>query len=234
MSSVTLVQAHQDAEYISSKQSPMYQYTQHSSSMASTYSSSGSHLTRTNTDTTEVLVSHPASIGSSRHASDDEDDAHFHLTRKDLNQPPSPCPFQLDQPPQQQGNGRKVVMPDLDITDLVQNFNTQQLDAKPITPEQPAAPVSPTSPHAKHGRHGFLLRRKDSKMSSSKKSKKSGTKTSHGIFHDLKRFLKTGASSSPNSPRLPPTPHGHHCNSFETDLHKKYGKMGKILGHGRV
>ncbi|KAG0330411.1 hypothetical protein BG000_011722 [Podila horticola] len=233
MSSATLVQAHQETEYISSKHSPMYQYTQHSSSMASTYSSSGFHLTRTNTDTTEVLVSHPASIGSSRHASDDEDDVHFHHTHKDPNQPPSPRPFQLDQPPQQQGNGRKVAIPDLDITDLVQNFDNQQLDANPIMhSEQTAGPVSPTSHHAKHGRHGFLLRRKDSKMSSPKKSKKSGTKTSHGIFHDLKRFLKTGSSSSSTSPRLPPTPHGHHCNSFETDLHKKYGKMGKILGHG--
>ncbi|KFH62857.1 HAL protein kinase [Podila verticillata NRRL 6337] len=228
MSSATLVQAH-DAEFIPLKQSPMFDYTQHSTSMASTYSSSGSHLTRTNTDTTEVLVSHPASIGSSRHGSDDEDDVHYHHIHKDIDQPPSPPSpraFQLDQPPQQQGNGRKIAMPDLDITDLVQNFDNHHLDAKPNTLTE--AGPSPT----KHGRHGFLLRRKDSKLSSPKKSKKSGTKTSHGIFHDLKRFLKTGSSHSSTSPRLPPTSPHHHCNSFETNLHKKYGKMGKILGHG--
>ncbi|KAG0328455.1 hypothetical protein BG004_002530 [Podila humilis] len=239
-STATLVQSPQDTEYISSKQSPMYNYPQPSS----TFSSSASHLTRTNTDTTEVL----ASVGSSRHASDDEHDGHFHqpasFAHKELAQPPSPRTFQLDQSPQQQNNARKPVepMPDLDINELVQNFQNHQLHTPPRSPSgQAAGSAIPTSPQAKHGHHGFFLRRKDSKMATSKKSKKSGVKTSHGVFHGLKRFLRTGTSSSVSSvqtsPRLMPAEpkhhHNHaHGNAFETDLHKKYGKMGRVLGHG--
>ncbi|KAG0339120.1 serine/threonine protein kinase, partial [Podila horticola] len=113
--------------------------------------------------------------------------------------------------------------------------------------------------------------------------RRSGRETSHGIFHDLKRFFNVGAlphSPSPGpalnstglvqgistpdsvngtSPSLKsrksgllgdwshgekgekgshvagtesPRPNGPHGNSIETDLRKKYGKLGKVLGRG--
>ncbi|KAG0046758.1 hypothetical protein BGZ83_008069 [Gryganskiella cystojenkinii] len=108
----------------------------------------------------------------------------------------------------------------------------------------------------------------------------SARSTSHGIFHDLKRFFKSrtnsiSISSSPTLSPLTPTspamdemhlggasamkkkssasssgseksplrqiqhhshahhhPHQGHGNQIETDLRKKYGKMGKVLGKG--
>ncbi|KAF9415392.1 hypothetical protein BGZ94_000113 [Podila epigama] len=258
LSTTTLVQSVQDTEYLTSKSSPIYQFPQHSTSIASTYSSSDSHLTRVNTDSTDVLIPHPESIGStsSHHltSDDDGDDDHRQgtvnftntpkLTHQDhspvLHQPPpSPRPFQKDQPPQQQrNNARKpaVLVSDLDVATLAQDFDSHRLDQTLPSPTTTLVPTSNTTPSpTKHSL--FRLKRKDSKLSTPKKAKDTGKKTSHGIFHDLKRFLKTGGSSSSStstsstSPRLNPTHAAHHGNTIETSL-EKYGKMGKILGHG--
>ncbi|KAI8606383.1 kinase-like domain-containing protein [Dissophora ornata] len=115
----------------------------------------------------------------------------------------------------------------------------------------------------------FFSRRSGSKLS----RKKSARETSHGIFHDLKRFLKVRSSSPTLSPSSPDGSHvessspkvkksssdgsakdsvddskshrsqhhhhhsnhrhgGAHGNAIETDLKKKYGKMGKVIGSG--
>jgi hypothetical protein len=121
----------------------------------------------------------------------------------------------------------------------------------------------------------FFSRRKDSKLS----RKKSARETSHGIFHDLKRFLKPRSATSPMlspssphcvgtvDPLAPISPssvkksssggssgsssnnnvdskshhhkhhhhrhrQGPHGNAIETDLRKKYGKIGKVIGSG--
>ncbi|KAG0303838.1 serine/threonine protein kinase, partial [Dissophora globulifera] len=161
--------------------------------------------------------------------------------------------------------------------------------------EQPLASSLPISSSASSTRKpSFFSRRKDTKLS----RKKSARETSHGIFHDLKRFLKVRSTSptlSPSSPQLLPGndsrstiepitpssmpspkikkvasedsaksspadskshrehhPHhgrhkrhntsgthqhqhrntGPHGNAIESDLRKKYGKIGKVIGSG--
>ncbi|KAF9576200.1 serine/threonine protein kinase [Mortierella alpina] len=132
---------------------------------------------------------------------------------------------------------------------------TAALAASPTT----ALPAfSPSSPSRKLS---FFAKRRDSKLS----RKRSARETSHGIFHDLKRFLKVRTTSPTLSPSSPPkhndgqfeplSPkiktsstngstssqeskqhhqqhHGPHGNAIETNLRKKYGKMGKVIGSG--
>lgn len=114
-------------------------------------------------------------------------------------------------------------------------------------------PASPVSPSPKKS-SSFFSKRRDSKLY----RKKSTRETSHGIFHDLKRFLKVHSNSPLLSPSSPPagpadassppkmkkssssgslhsesTKHqGPHGNAIETNLRKKYGKMGKVIGSG--
>ncbi|KAF9932772.1 hypothetical protein BGZ67_004589 [Mortierella alpina] len=135
---------------------------------------------------------------------------------------------------------------------------TAVLAASPTT-SLPA--FSPSSPSRKLS---FFAKRRDSKLS----RKRSARETSHGIFHDLKRFLKVRTTSPTLSPSSPPkhsdnhfeplSPkmktsstsgstssqeskqhhhhhyhhHGPHGNAIETNLRKKYGKMGKVIGSG--
>ncbi|KAK3821155.1 MAG: kinase-like domain-containing protein [Benniella sp.] len=122
--------------------------------------------------------------------------------------------------------------------------------------------------------------KKSSSFFSRLSRKKSARETSHGIFHDLKRFLKhrsTSPTLAPSSPRDAShvdsmaankssssdgstssaaasdhkshrqhhhhhqqhqkkssrhRHHGAHGNAIETDLRKKYGKIGKVIGAG--
>ncbi|KAF9916560.1 serine/threonine protein kinase [Lobosporangium transversale] len=123
------------------------------------------------------------------------------------------------------------------------------------------------------------IKKKDKEADPSKTiHRKSARETSHGIFHDLKRFFNVGhspqvspvvAQASPtgatdsNVPQTPKTRksglfgehrrHAHtgtngagsvhgsetsrstsgpHGNAIESDLRKKYGKLGKVLGRG--
>ncbi|KAF9344083.1 serine/threonine protein kinase [Mortierella sp. AD094] len=111
---------------------------------------------------------------------------------------------------------------------------------------------SPSFSESPSRKSSFFSRRRDSKLS----RKKSARETSHGIFHDLKRFLKvrstspTLSPSQPNNGHVEPTSHktkksgsksssdskahhhGPHGNCIETDLRKKYGKIGKVIGSG--
>ncbi|KAF8940233.1 hypothetical protein BGZ47_007822 [Haplosporangium gracile] len=110
----------------------------------------------------------------------------------------------------------------------------------------------PASPSPKKS-SSFFSKRRDSKLY----RKKSTRETSHGIFHDLKRFLKVHSNSPLLSPSSPPADgsssppkmkksssssslhsesskhhQGPHGNAIETNLRKKYGKMGKVIGSG--
>ncbi|KAG0206305.1 serine/threonine protein kinase [Mortierella sp. GBA30] len=243
--------------------------------------SPGSYLSRTNTDTTEVLVSHPVSVETSRHTSDDEDYGHHGQHRQ---------PFNLQFTPMHASES--------EIRSLSSNLQKQQLNEShtnapapgtslaPSTPSRSIAPAvvagetavgqapvpMPASPSRQHSQLS-LLRKKEKDPDSKLSHRKSARETSHGIFHDLKRFFNVGSGSHP-SPTMsaipasgqvdnsaPPsvkskksglgelsrstagddsgsvsgaeTPRqGPHSNAFETDLRKKYGKLGKVLGRG--
>lgn len=339
-------------QHLSSPASTFYQH--HSQSQISSHQSGPHPLTRTNSDTTDVLVSMPASIEASRHNSDDEDDnqhspyprhRHVHGPHHSHHHPHAPhhyldqqqnhhhntssiqdwtqrrqltqqTPqqqqqhFQLQVPPKQQQQPKveeKVVIKQEPIViateaPLAQEITcalvaTQLCNEPDHEQEQdedehddaatsvaissvedsssaatvsrpmpipkskvphtylPAASASPVSPSPKKS-SSFFSKRRDSKLY----RKKSTRETSHGIFHDLKRFLKVHSTSPLLSPSSPPgqygvsstsppkmkksssssslhgdSKHHHqgpHGNAIETNLRKKYGKMGKVIGSG--
>ncbi|KAI1319141.1 hypothetical protein EDD11_004784 [Mortierella claussenii] len=267
----------------------------------------GQHLTRTNSDATEFLVSHPVSVETSRQNSDDEDYGHPQewTLRKQPNFPLHP--FTLQQP--SHGPLRPIVPDDTDVQQLSER---QQVQIPPTGghKQSPAARVErrlsvpapstpgpsiaqsavadahvmanlPTSRPASPSRQSsqFSIRKKNKEIDPSKPSpRKSARETSHGIFHDLKRFFNVSHStqtspaiapvSSANvavapGPNTPPplkskksgllgdwthsgekagsSTHGsesgrshtgQHGNAIETDLRKKYGKLGRVLGRG--
>ncbi|KAF9332519.1 serine/threonine protein kinase [Linnemannia elongata] len=276
----------------------------------------GSHLSRTNSDSTDVLISHPVSMESSRHNSDDEDFGHHaHLSHGQTAQyhdpssieewtqrrQPSPSQqkaFNLQQPPQQQHQPSQQQQssqgPHPQLTNMHQvtdDFQRQALNdrlisqiskAAPSTPgpavcqaavaeatvtARVPTPMTPIPVRQSSGVSSFKLRDRDSD-SIHNSSRKSARETSHGIFHDLKRFFNIGSSNSPHvspvgahvssghtDPNVPPalkpkksgllgewvnasgseSPRGGamgHGNAIETDLKKKYGKLGKVLGRG--
>ncbi|KAF9376557.1 serine/threonine protein kinase, partial [Podila verticillata] len=295
----------------------------------------GPRLSRTNSESTEYLVSHPVSMDNSRHNSDDEDDhGHYYRSRspsyQNAHHDPSSIEewtqrrqlggsqqsLNLHQPPQQQSNGRRMPTDEADIHGLASNFEQQQSGTPQDQQEQQqqqqhhrkpssAAPSTPgpstasamvagatamghrPSPAVLQG-NGSPCRQTSSTFSIKKREKdmdlspkRSGRETSHGIFHDLKRFFNVSSSShhplssgptpistghvgvgfspDPNgtSPSLKsrksgllgdwshsekggagvggtesPRPNGPHGNSIETDLRRKYGKLGKVLGRG--
>ncbi|KAG0199086.1 serine/threonine protein kinase [Mortierella sp. GBA30] len=285
--------------------SSLYLHAHYSASV----SSHGPQLTRTNTETTEVLVSMPASIEASRHNSDDEDDSHhhhhIHHHQQHHHHPhhyhPNPSSMQewtqrRQQPTTKPQRETEVEAQDENSApagDDKQQKSTPEADATNdiSTPESPTSsgrsqpmPIngtkhsnatilaaSPTtslpafSPSSPSRKLSFFAKRRDSKLS----RKKSARETSHGIFHDLKRFLKVRSTSPTLSPSSPPkhsdgpfeplSPkikssstsgssgsqeskhkdhhhhhhhHGPHGNAIETNLRKKYGKMGKVIGSG--
>ncbi|KAF9136337.1 serine/threonine protein kinase [Mortierella sp. 14UC] len=281
----------------------------------------GSFLSRTNSDSTDVLISHPVSMENSRHNSDDEDFGHHHSHHshgqtaqhhdpssieewKQRRQPmPTQQPsFNLQQPSQpyqeQQPQQRPQQLsspqgpPRLQMTNMRQvtdDFQRQTLNerltisssvAAPSTPgpaisqaavaEATATARVPVPVRQSSGVSSFKLRDRDGD-SVHNSPRKSARETSHGIFHDLKRFFNVGSNNSPQiaptggsaSPGLsadlnaPPhlknkrsglwgewgnggsgsgtdSPRGApgHGNAIETDLRKKYGKLGKVLGRG--
>ncbi|KAF9084697.1 hypothetical protein BGX29_002416 [Mortierella sp. GBA35] len=309
---------------------PFQMEQQHPSFYQQQHPHSGPQLTRTNTDTTDVLVSMPASIEASRHNSDDEDDSHSLYPRHHRHghghghghghhhphaphhylennhqhtssiqdwtqrrqQSSTPQHFQLQASPKQQQVKAEVkpVVHEPLVQEITCALETQQLNAEPEQEQEqdqdterddatsvavssleetaavskpmpipkskvphtylPASPISP-SPSKKSS---FFSKRRDSKLY----RKKSTRETSHGIFHDLKRFLKVHSNSPLLSPSSPPAGglesqsppkvkksssssslhsessrhHGPHGNAIETNLRKKYGKMGKVIGSG--
>ncbi|KAF9359371.1 serine/threonine protein kinase [Mortierella sp. AD094] len=238
----------------------------------------GLNLSRTSSDATEVIVSRPASVDTSRHNSDDEDDGHYQdpvpTQRRQYATSVKPFPLQ----PQPQGP-LGVVKPDESIQQLSNELERQKIGslAAPSTPGPSFAYTAvedtnvtvktpilrPASPNRHHSITASL-RRKDKEIDPSKSShRKAGKETSHGIFHDLKRFFNVGHSTqvSPSATSVSPSssePHasstlkskksfsgsgfggshgsepsgGQHGNAIETDLRKKYGKLGKVLGRG--
>lgn len=325
-------------DHSSSSSSTFYQH--HTQSHVSSHQSPHHNLTRTNSDTTDVLVSMPASIEASRHNSDDEDDSHSpyprhhrhgHGHHHSHHHPHAPHHY-LDQqqhhhtssiqdwtqrrqqnqssistaqqnfylqtpPPKQQPKAEEKVEVKQESAPLVREITSaleatqlcdepeheQEQDDLPddatsvavSSVEEPIAtatvarpmpipkskvphtylPASPVSPSPKKS-SSFFSKRRDSKLY----RKKSARETSHGIFHDLKRFLKVHSNSPLLSPSSPPTgpadassppkmkkssssgslhgessKHHHqgpHGNAIETNLRKKYGKMGKVIGSG--
>lgn len=274
----------------------------------------GPHLSRTSSDSTDVLISHPVSMENSRHNSDDEDFGHHAhpshgqtaqnydpssieewTQRRQPLQAQQPA-FNLKQPPQQRQQQSQQQssqgLPQLtNMRQVTDDFQRQVLNdrlanqpsrAAPSTPgpavSQAAVaeatatarvptPMAPVPVRQSSGVSSFKLRDRDSD-SIHNSPRKSGRETSHGIFHDLKRFFNVGSSGSPHvsplgahvstghtDPNAPPalkskksgllgewgttsgteSPRGGasgHGNAIETDLKKKYGKLGKILGRG--
>ncbi|KAG0262976.1 serine/threonine protein kinase [Mortierella polycephala] len=214
-------------------------------------------LTRTNTESTDILVSMPTSMEPSRQNSHDEDHphphhhhtphhyhSHHHIHDQHLSKRTyAPGPVEETQPTAPSGPAAEAV---------------------PIAPKESAvsmdehvAGTSPPISTTPLKKLSFFAKRRDAKMS----RKKSARETSHGIFHDLKRFLKVRSTSptlSPSSPQdhiEPLSPkvkksssgnslssadskhshthhHGAHGNAMGTDLRKKYGKLGKVIGSG--
>ncbi|CAO3566505.1 unnamed protein product [Mortierella alpina] len=287
--------------------SPMYLHAHYSASV----SSHGPQLTRTNTETTEVLVSMPASMEASRQNSDDEDDSHphghphhhHHHHHPHHHHPHAPHHYHYDPSsihertqrrqqlaPRQQQQTQVVTEKDFAVD---QQKDTPELAVDTAPAKEITAPASPSSsgptqpiviakasattavlaaspttslpafsPSSPSRKLSFFAKRRDSKLS----RKKSARETSHGIFHDLKRFLKVRTTSPTLSPSSPPkhsdnqfeplSPkmkasstsgstssqeqrshhhhhhHGPHGNAIETNLRKKYGKMGKVIGSG--
>ncbi|KAI1302810.1 serine/threonine protein kinase [Mortierella claussenii] len=334
--------------------SPVYQHSPYLVSTSSVSRLHGSQLTRTNTETTEVLVSMPTSMEASRQNSHDEDEAHIHHHHHHSHPHPHNMPvhyhhhhqhhhhdpssiqewtqrrqmsstpqhFQLQQPPKQpikaespvvqgQEQHQQQQLPEIqDLTDALEEHNLEVCsvpddetcctgnhgDDHTTSPEEdevvvssgPSQPMaipkakasktgageemssmassaafsfslgSPASASSPSRKSSFFSRKRDSKL----QRKKSARETSHGIFHDLKRFLKVRSTSptlSPSSPMIqhlggnasvatePLSPkikkssstmsvrsnsHGPHGNAIETDLRKKYGKIGKVIGSG--
>ncbi|KAF9955526.1 serine/threonine protein kinase [Mortierella alpina] len=262
---------------------------------ASTTHLHGPHLSRTTSDTTDVLVSHPVSVETSRQNSDDEEYGPHSHHRPLTNLHFTPLPQQQPE--------------DTDVRRLSTQLQKQQLERSPADlplpslaaapstpgPSTPSAEVAgesvmasapapaPAPPSRQHSQLS-LLRRKDKDREKEKDSdpkllhRKSARETSHGIFHDLKRFFNVGkehhtsptANANANANATPVTlssadatkassikskksglgehllggegsgsvsgtdspRHGPHSNAFETDLRKKYGKLGKVLGRG--
>ncbi|KAG0369162.1 serine/threonine protein kinase [Gamsiella multidivaricata] len=329
---------------LQAQNSPVYQYPQFS--VSTTSHLHGPMLTRTNTETTEILVSMPASIEASRQNSDDEDDHHNHNHNHRVQHAQSPhlgVPhhyhhdpssiqewtqrrqqsstsqhFQSQQSPRLYAQAQKAAQQQQgDVQDLTDAFEGQELDrpkststvdAEGVQVEEEASSTGPSRPmpipkakaktfhdqsqspattmavpsasfpvsFSPSKKSSFFSRRKEAKLS----RKKSARETSHGIFHDLRRFLKQRSTSptlSPSSPlgvgaveplgSTPPkvkkssssgslksnttlaldsTSHKHqhkhirkrghktqgHGNLIETDLRKKYGKIGKVIGSG--
>ncbi|KAG0002922.1 serine/threonine protein kinase [Modicella reniformis] len=262
----------------------------------------GPHLSRTSSDTTEVLISHPISTETSRQNSDDEDYDHRAFAsaadwsqRRQFNLSPSP----RSQSPSQVVFSTAVPPKNTDVDQLSESLQRGQLDDHPDSAPLPgtreerrlssAAPSTP-GPSAAQAVVAEAHVMADSpsptlalpvQMDIHKKSRpsswKSARETSHGIFHDLKRFfhvdntlhstMATSPVSMDDKPDRPATPqlnsrrsgflrdiihsghHGHpkegsahgsensrsngqHGNTIETDLRKKYGKLGKVLGRG--
>ncbi|KAF9349766.1 hypothetical protein BGX34_001610 [Mortierella sp. NVP85] len=134
----------------------------------------------------------------------------------------------------------------------------------------------PAPPSRRHSRMS-VFRKKEAEEGSSQ-PRKSARETSHGIFHDLKRFFNAGntapapgpvpaaegrtdRSAAPSlksrksgfldiihaggvhhskegkdgkegSVHGSDTSRGQHGNAIESDLRKKYGKLGKVVGRG--
>ncbi|KAF9188733.1 serine/threonine protein kinase [Haplosporangium sp. Z 11] len=256
------------------------------------------YLSRTNSDATDVLVSHPVSAETSRHSTDDEDSGHQHhdpssileWTQRRQHAPIHP-PSEMNQlqqsahQPQQQPN-------DTDIRSPLHALRQYQLDNRPANgseaaPSTPGPSITPAvvaeatamgnmppsimvtpSDHSPQSSHG---KKKHKGVDSSKAPRKSARETSHGVFHDLKRFFNVGGSTQASPALAPIGPvesglsstlkgrkpgllgewghsgektggstasgtesprHGPHGNAIETDLRKKYGKLGKVLGRG--
>ncbi|KAG0259756.1 serine/threonine protein kinase [Mortierella polycephala] len=258
-----------------------------------------SRLSRTNSDSTDVLVSHPASLETSRHNSDEEDIGHhqhhdpssiLEWTQRRQHTPIHPL-SEMNQ--SQQSAHRPLQQPnETDIRDHLHDQRQYHLDnrlvngseAAPSTPGPSITPAvvadttamgnmppsilftpSQKSPSMSHDK------KKHKGTDSSKSSRKSARETSHGVFHDLKRFFNVGNSSQATPALAPVGPvesgvssslkarkpgllgdwghsgeragsstmsgtesprHGPHGNAMETDLRKKYGKLGKVLGRG--
>ncbi|KAF9103711.1 serine/threonine protein kinase [Mortierella sp. GBA35] len=281
----------------------------------------GSHLSRTSSDSTDVLISHPVSMENSRHNSDDEDFGHHpHQHQGHAGQHNDPSsngewtqrrqqaaanqpPFNLQQHPQpnpgqpqlqqqqqpQQPTSQGPPPQTANVRQVTDDFQRQQLNdrlvnAAPSTPGPSSSqaavapatvtarlptPMTPVPIRQSSGIGSFKLRDRDGD-SIQNSPRKSARETSHGIFHDLKRFFNVGSGSSPHvspvgaspSPghtdsNTPPplkskksgllgewttggsgsgtdSPRGAlgHGNAIETDLRKKYGKLGKVLGRG--
>ncbi|KAG9062385.1 serine/threonine protein kinase [Linnemannia hyalina] len=319
--------------------SPSTFYQQNTQSHVSSHQGSHHHLTRTNTDTTDVLLSMPASIEASRHNSDDEDDSHSPYPRHHRHghghhhshlHPHAPHHyldqqqhhhtssiqdwtqrrqssisnsaqqnFYLQVPPKQQPKAEEKVevkqesaieaplvreiTSALEATQLCNEPDHEQEQeqddlrddatsvavssveesvatdtvARPMPIPKSKVPHTylPASPVSPKKSSSFFSKRRDSKLY----RKKSARETSHGIFHDLKRFLKVHSNSpllSPSSPPASPadassppkmkksssssslhseSKHHHqgpHGNAIETNLRKKYGKMGRVIGSG--
>ncbi|KAF8980882.1 serine/threonine protein kinase [Entomortierella lignicola] len=259
--------------YLQTRQTPHHNLT------ASGYFH-GPHLSRTSSDATEVIVSHPASIENSRHNSDDEDWGYHHNSEHtgDVDhgrqQATTVKAFPLQPHPQ---GPLGALRPDEAVEQISNKLQQQKIEnsVAPITPSQVSAPtvedanvtstISNPRPASPSRQHSIMhnLRKKDKETDSSKSSyKKTGRDTSHGIFHDLKRFFNVGhsiqvssgaksASPSPSESHKPKgtqagfghvsthgsttgSDHGNnqHGNAIETDLRKKYGKLGKVLGRG--
>ncbi|GJJ74840.1 hypothetical protein EMPS_07198 [Entomortierella parvispora] len=226
-----------------------------------------SYLSRTNSDSTDVLISHPVSIENSCHNSDDEDDGHHHhhhlsqqqslssynpssiedwarRGRRNSNtfptipvQPPLQ-PFTLLQPPSSQTIASGLVQSqptesnvNLEIQNITQGLGQQQLsDRPPVGPGSAAgrrlstaAPSTPgpamassqvvdttavggnmpsPAPAGRMPSHISSFRRRDTD-SSKLSPRKSARETSHGIFHDLKRFFNVGNSPHASPAMLP-------------------------------
>ncbi|KAG0377950.1 serine/threonine protein kinase [Mortierella sp. AD032] len=289
----------------------------------------GSHLSRTNSDSTDILISHPVSMENSRHNSDDEDFGHHQShhghgqtvqhhnpssieewTQRRQPMPAQQPSFNLQQPPQSYQGQQKQQRPQQQMSapqgpprpqvtnmrQVTDDFQRQTLNDRLASPSSFAAPStpgpavsqaavaeatvtagvpSPMTPipvRQSSGVGSFKLRGDRDSDSTHNSPRKSARETSHGIFHDLKRFFNVGSS---NSPQVAPvggttSPSGHaadpnaslplkskrsgilgdwgnggsgsgtdsprggmgHGNAIETDLRKKYGKLGKVLGRG--
>ncbi|KAF9572699.1 serine/threonine protein kinase [Mortierella alpina] len=249
----------------------------------------GPHLSRTTSDTTDVLVSHPVSVETSRQNSDDEEYAAHSQHRAPANLQFTPLPQQRQ---------------DADVRQISAQLQKQHLESSPVNLPLPSpdaapsalgpstlspkvagesdmanAPVPAPAPPSRQPSQLSLLRKKDKEkdrdMDPKLPHRKSARETSHGIFHDLKRFFNVGKEhhTPPSANGAPVTPadpgstdttkapsikskksglgelshrlggegsgsgtesprHGPHSNAFETDLRKKYGKLGKVLGRG--
>ncbi|KAF9577413.1 hypothetical protein BGW38_007385 [Lunasporangiospora selenospora] len=303
-----------------------------------------SHLSRTYSETTDILVSRQVSVVSSRQNSEDEDDAYHPTPVENYHFPHSAIPHgsttlvdwthrrqasspqhpstSLLQPPGQpsQGVTKPVAQEDSDVCSVSSDFQKQHLGeslgkgpsgeglppfsaAAPSTPGRSIAATAaivettamaeamspslrPSSPSRHLSQVPSLKKEKDKDSDSLRMGlRKSARETSHGIFHDLKRFFNVGSHHGhmPTSPKLdpshpgapdstPPSPsglkhkkhggehsptpsvsgestgkhtvhhstggsdsprmNGQHGNAIETDLKKKYGKLGKVLGRG--
>ncbi|KAF9181200.1 serine/threonine protein kinase [Haplosporangium sp. Z 767] len=249
-SSTAITSAHQESLGNSSfARSPLYQHSQY---LIPTPHSA--QLTRTNTESTDVLVSMPTSMEPSRQNSHDEDHHHHHHPHHH-HAPHHYHPHHYyhhhihDQHLSKQTNAPGPVEETQPAT-----LSGSAAEAVPIVSKEPAVP---TDLHVASP----LSTTPSKKLSFFAKRKKSARETSHGIFHDLKRFLKVRSTSptlSPSSPQDHIEPlsskvkksssgsslnsadskhshthhHGAHGNAMETDLRKKYGKLGKVIGSG--